>query len=111
MGTTTPDGFLDQLGHGWALFYKLNSEAYLMSSGLTFTIVKPSGLTDTPAGKAKLLVGHEDSITNMTTMSVTRSDVANVLVEAIKNPADAANVRFDLSSDPSLPATGDFHAL
>merc|ERR1712086_243489 len=111
MGTTTPDSFLDKLGNGWALFYKLNSEAFIMSSGLQFTIVKPSGLTDTAPGKAMLLVGHDDSITNQTTMSVTRGDVANVLVEAIKMPANGANARFDLSSDGSKPATGDFKAL
>ncbi|CAE8716592.1 unnamed protein product, partial [Polarella glacialis] len=39
MGTTEPDSFLDKLGNGFAVFYKLNAEAALMSSGLPFTIV------------------------------------------------------------------------
>jgi len=112
MGTTTPDSFLDQLGHGWALYYKLNAEAYLMASGISYTIVKPSGLTDTAPGKAELLVGHEDSIPlGKETTSVTRGDVANVLVEAIKDPTASANIRFDLSSDISKAASGDFKAL
>jgi hypothetical protein len=41
-----PDSPLDLLGNGHVLFYKLNSEAALMASGLPFTIIKPTGLTD-----------------------------------------------------------------
>jgi len=111
MGTTQPDGFLDKLGNGWALFYKLNAEAYMMGSGIKYTIVKPSGLTDSAPGKALLLVGHDDDITNQDTMNVTRADVASVLLQAIQDPGDAGNVRFDLSSDVTKPASGDFKAL
>jgi len=114
MGTTQPDSFLDKLGNGHALFYKLNAESYIMSSEakIAFTIVKPSGLTDVAeAGKALLLVGHQDSITNQSTMSVPRADVASVMVHAIRAPDEAANARFDLSSDPSRPATNDFKQL
>ena len=109
MGTTTPDSFLDKIGGGWILFYKLNAEAFLMQSGLAFTIVKPSGLSDTPGGKSFLLVGHDDSITNKS--SIPRSDVATVLTKACLLPSDAANTRFDLTSDPSRPSSGDFQAL
>ena len=109
MGTTTPDSFLDKVGGGWILFYKLNAEAFLMQSGLAFTIVKPSGLSDTPGGKSFLLVGHDDSITNKS--SIPRSDVATVLTRACLLPSDAANTRFDLTSDPSRPSSGDFKAL
>ena len=35
---------------GKTLFYKLNAEAFIASSGVGFTIVKPCGLTDKPAG-------------------------------------------------------------
>lgn len=50
MGTTQPDTFLDMLGNGHALFYKLNGEADLMASGAPYTIVKPGGLLDGPGG-------------------------------------------------------------
>jgi len=114
-GTTQPDGYLDQMGspgkQGWVLFYKLAAEAFLESSGLKFTIVKPTGLVDSEAGQALLLVGHEDSITNPNTMNVSRGDVANVLFQAIKDPANSTNTRFDLSSDLSRQATNDWQAL
>mmetsp|Transcript_15193 Transcript_15193/g.20973 ORF Transcript_15193/g.20973 Transcript_15193/m.20973 type:complete len:131 (+) Transcript_15193:590-982(+) len=111
MGTTQPDSFLDLLGNGHALFYKLNGEVVLMSSSLSFTIVKPAGLLDEslPLGKRKLLVGHDDSILNF--KSIPRADVANVLKHAIEMPELSRNLRFDLSSDPTNPSSGDFEAL
>jgi hypothetical protein len=62
MGTTTPNSFLDRLGNGQALFYKLNGEAALMSAGLPFTIVKPAGLLgeELPAGETNFHL-REDS--------------------------------------------------
>eukprot|EP00959_Pyramimonas_sp_CCMP1952_P423541 8872183-Pyramimonas_sp.AAC.1 len=50
MGTTDPDNFLNKHLEN-VLFYKLNGEALLQSSGLPFTIVKPGGLLgeDMPA--------------------------------------------------------------
>merc|ERR1711871_101946 len=111
MGTTQPNTFLDKMGGGQDLFYKLNAEAFLMASGLAFTIVKPGGLTNDPIGRARLLVGHEDSITNKRTISISRADVASVLAHACLAPSEAANTRFDLTSDKSKPATGDFKAL
>merc|ERR1711907_230263 len=100
MGTTTPDTFLDKMGHGWDLFYKLNAEAFLMNSGLAYTIVKPGGLTMDEGGK-QLYVGHEDSFNGTTSNEIARADVAAVLTEACKTPALAANTRFDLVADPS----------
>jgi hypothetical protein len=41
-GTTTPDSALDLMGGGHSLFYKLQSEVFLMASEVaSFTIVKP----------------------------------------------------------------------
>ena len=42
---------------------------------------------------------------------VTRADLAAVLVAAVQNPRQSSYLRFDLSSDDSQPATGDFKAL
>lgn len=50
MGTTEPDSFLDKLGNGHALFYKLNGEVDLMASGIPYTVVKPGGLLNDPGG-------------------------------------------------------------
>lgn len=108
MGTTHPDTFLDKLGNGSILFYKLNFEAVLASSGLPFTIVKPCGLADTPAGKSELVVGHEDDLKGVS--SVSRSDVATVMAEALLQPEASNGLRFDLCARPGPPTT-DFARL
>lgn len=113
MGTTTPNSFLDLLGNGQIGFYKLNEEAFLMSSaaaaGVDWTIIKPGGLTDDAGGNATLRIGSEDSLQEPTNM-VTRADLAAVFVHAVQNRAAAANLRFDLGSSPGA-ATKDFKAL
>merc|ERR1711907_15380 len=111
METTVPDNFLDKLGNGQVLFYKLNAEAFLMSSGLAFTIVKPGGLTMDKGGN-QMFVGHEDQGFNGTSSKeIARADVAAVLTQACKMPALAANTRFDLVADTKTSATPDFKAL
>lgn len=97
-GTTTPNGPLDLLGEGYIGFYKLNLEAFLMSSGVPFTIVKPCGLADAAGGQSELRVGHHDSLTGLGTIA--RADVVNVLAEALLLPMLSANLRFDLCSEP-----------
>merc|ERR1712048_1127249 len=97
--TTNPDGFYDKLGNGNSLFYKLNAEAFIMSSGLPYTILKPCGLGDGPAGKHKLIVGHDDKDFNIVlNHNIQRDDVARVIVEAVRNPFEASGLRFDLCS-------------
>eukprot|EP00746_Dinoflagellata_sp_MGD_P135236 gnl/MRDRNA2_/MRDRNA2_69196_c0_seq1.p1 gnl/MRDRNA2_/MRDRNA2_69196_c0~~gnl/MRDRNA2_/MRDRNA2_69196_c0_seq1.p1 ORF type:complete len:310 (+),score=61.50 gnl/MRDRNA2_/MRDRNA2_69196_c0_seq1:124-930(+) len=97
MSTTKPDNFLDKLGnHGWVTFYSLNYEAYLMATGLNFTIVKPCGLGDGEGGTRELLVGHEDDINLAVNHMIQRADVARVLTAAVEVPQLAANLRFDL---------------
>mmetsp|Transcript_15635 Transcript_15635/g.43735 ORF Transcript_15635/g.43735 Transcript_15635/m.43735 type:complete len:298 (+) Transcript_15635:91-984(+) len=108
MGTTEPDSFLDLLGNGHDLFYKLNGEADLMASGMPFTIVKPGGLLDDAGGQHLLLAGHNDDLERP---RVTRADVADVLLHAIMMPSESKWLRFDLSSDATKCATGDFKAL
>merc|ERR1711871_356542 len=107
METSIPDTFLDKMGHGWTLFYKLNAEAFLMNSGMAYTIIKPGGLT-TNAGGNELYVGHEDQGFNGTSShEISRTDVATVITEACKNPSLASNSRFDLVADPKKPRTSD----
>lgn len=96
MSTTKPDNFLDKLGHGWVSFYSLNYEAYLMATGLNFTIVKPCGLGDSKGGKREFLVGHDDDMNLIVNHMIDRADVARVLAAAVEVPGLAANLRFDL---------------
>lgn len=109
MGTTEPNSFLDKLGNGQIGFFKLNEEAFLMSSGLPFTIVKPCGLTDDPPGQRQLVVGHDDDL-HLVPPAVPRADVARVMVESIMRPDEGKNLRFDLCSKAGEPTT-DLGAL
>merc|ERR1711862_733005 len=87
MGTTMPDNFLDKLGNGYVSFFHLQAEAFIMSSGIPFTIVKACGLGDGVAEKKKLIVGHDDSsFSLLVNHMIQRDDVARVLVEAVRNP-------------------------
>jgi len=104
MGTTEPDSFLDKLGNGQIGFFKLNEEAFLMSSGIPYTIVKPCGLTDDAAGKRELTVGHDDEMHENPPV-IPRGDVARVMVEALLQPKEAAGLRFDLCSRVGTPTT------
>merc|ERR1739847_27162 len=88
MGTTDPDGFLEKLGNGHIGFYKLNLEAFLMSSGLEYTIVKPCGLVDGTLNNT-LVVGHDDEL-RLKPPTVARIDVARIVVAALQNPDVAA---------------------
>lgn len=104
MGTTEPDGFLEKLDNGHIGFYKLNLEAFIMSSGLDYTIVKPCGL-DYGAGNNTLVVGHDDEL-HLKPPTVSRFDVARITVAAVQHPEVAAGLRFDLCSKAG-PATSD----
>jgi uncharacterized protein YbjT (DUF2867 family) len=102
-GSTIPDSPLDMMGNGHVVFYKLNSEAFVMATGVPFTIIAPCGLTTDPGTKTTLLVGHDDSLSG----DIARADLARVVAAAAQSPQTAANIRFDLCSkkgDPTLDA-------
>jgi uncharacterized protein YbjT (DUF2867 family) len=92
------------------LHWKLNAEAFLATSGIATTIVKPCGLPESMAGNnSTLLVGHFDSIRDY--HAVSREDVAAVMSEAVSTlRRNKENLRFDLCSKPG-PPTNDLGAL
>merc|ERR1719316_2334565 len=99
--TTEPDNFLDKLGNGHVTFYTLLGEAFLLSAGIDFTIVKPCGLGDKAPGQRHLLVGHDDQGFNeLLDHSVSRADVARVLAAAVapRTREIAGGLRFDFCS-------------
>lgn len=97
MGSTEP-------GPSWSgdiLHWKLNAEAFLMSAGIGFTIVKPCGLdSKKKGGMATLLTGHDDSLLHTDPPSISREDVAAVMAEAVVITSDADGLRLDLCSKP-----------
>ena len=68
---------LDKLGYGQSLFHELNLETDIMSSGLTYVIEKPFGLTMAECGQKELIVGHDDMMTVLPN-SITWADVARL---------------------------------
>lgn len=99
MGTTNPVEWMPGDIH----FYKLNMEASLMASSLPFVIVKPCGLSNDSPREAELLVGHDDSLLEVSPPEVPRSDVARVIVAAFERFLSArhTDLRFDLCSRSS----------
>merc|ERR1711871_315886 len=96
MGTTNPKP--PSYEGGEDLFYKLQAEAFLMSAGVGFFIIKPCGLADGPAGKHELTVGHDDTNLGILFHSIDRADVAAVMVEALVERS--TGLRMDICSRP-----------
>ena len=97
-----PSGYCLITVTGSILFWKLQAEAFLMSSGLEYAIVKPCGLLSTAAaGQNTLLVGHDDTLLSTAPPIVQRADVAAVMRQALIS--DTTNLRFDLCSQRGEP--------
>jgi len=83
-------------------FWGLNAEAFLGSSGIPNTIVKPCGLDGKYGrGGKELLVGHDDRLPRHGMIS--RQDLAAVMVEAVASRA--SGLRFDLCVGIGAPTT------
>jgi hypothetical protein len=99
--TTQPDNFLDKIDNGHGCFYGLQGEAFVMSSGVPFTVLKVSGLSDGDASKLEILVGHDDqgwTPMNPDVAYIRRSDVARLLTYAAANRNATKKLRFDVTS-------------
>lgn len=118
MGGTQLNHPLNQLGQGNILVWKRRAEEYLINSGVDYTIIRAGGLLDQPGGLRELLVSKHDVFLSQTPNgippSIPRADVAEVAVQALRQPA-ARNKAFDLISkpveDPSAAVTQDFATL
>lgn len=118
MGGTNENHPLNSIGNGKILIWKRKAEQYLIDSGIDYTIIHPGGLLDKPGGVRELLVGKNDELlTNPPggiPTSIPRTDVATVVVQALREPT-AKNKSFDIISkpeeDPSAVVTCDFGAL
>ncbi|MEB3338157.1 MAG: SDR family oxidoreductase [Leptolyngbyaceae bacterium] len=118
MGGTQLNHPLNQLGQGNILVWKRRAEAYLIDSGINYTLIRAGGLLDQPGGMRELLVSKHDVFLTQTPNgippSIPRADVAEVAVQALREPG-ARNKAFDLISkpveDPSASVTQDFTAL
>ena len=98
MGTTDidPKPFMG----GDSLFYKMQAECFLASSGIPYTIVKPCGLSDGDAAQVQLNVGHDDWLNTRQAhkkfgfATIMRADVARVIVHSLTS--NRAGLRMDI---------------
>jgi uncharacterized protein YbjT (DUF2867 family) len=104
MGTTEPPSKADT---NFVMFYKLNAEAFIASTGLPYAIIKPCGLSNDPGNQRELMAGHDDSLFNTGFYMIPRHDVAAVAAAALTAPP-VDELRFDLCA--KQPGTGPGNA-
>jgi uncharacterized protein YbjT (DUF2867 family) len=84
-----------------ALEWRFRGEEYLRQSGLSYTIVRPGGLVDTPAGQQGVRLAQGDDWRPVLRATLSREDLALVLIEALRTPG-ARNVTFEIVNDPAV---------
>jgi len=91
---------------GGVLDHKLAAEKYLRASGLTWTVVRPGGLSNEPASKmGNLIVSGEDTLFGLdseASREISRDTVAEVLVAALQQDA-AQNKVVEIVASPNAP--------
>jgi uncharacterized protein YbjT (DUF2867 family) len=90
MGGTDSTNFLNTIGkkadgsgNGDILLWKRKAERYLVDSGLSYTIVHPGGLTDTPPGQEEYVIDVDDKLIVNKKRSISRGDVADLCIAAL----------------------------
>lgn len=106
LAVTKPDHPLNQYGR--ILDWKLKGEDALRASGIPYTIVRPGGLTDTPAGESALQFDQGDRISGR----VCRADVAEVVLQSLGHE-QARNCTFEIINvqGDAPSSSGDWNAL
>lgn len=89
-------GIVLNLLSGDALKWKAKGEAHLRASGISYTIVRPGGLTDEPGGHVGMALQQGDEGSGR----IPRADVAAVMIAALDNP-EALRKTFEVVSDGS----------
>lgn len=84
-----------------ALEWRFKGEQYLRASGLDYTIVRPGGLIDTPAGQQGVRLAQGDDWKPVLRATLSRDDLALVLIETLRAP-EARNVTFEVVNDAAL---------
>ena len=100
IGVTDPAHPFNKLTKG-ALSWRFKGEEYLRASGIPYTIVRPAGLVNEPAGQKGLRLEQGDVWRPLVRSTLSRDDLALVLIEALRQPG-ARNTTFELLNDASL---------
>jgi uncharacterized protein YbjT (DUF2867 family) len=84
---------------GNVLIWKLLGEHYLRASGLSYTVVRPGGLTDDTPRQHAIYFEQGDPLASN---SVSRGDVAMILVAVLRN-AQARGRTFEINRTAGTP--------
>ena len=103
-GVTQEDHFLNKQFDN-ILNWKLKGEDALRASGVPYTIVRPGGLVNTPAGEFAVVFAQGDT----TAGRISREDVALICIASLKVPA-ARNRTFETYSADAA-GENDWQAL
>jgi len=101
IGVTDPAHPFNKATKG-ALAWRFKGEEYLRASGVDYTIVRPGGLVNEPAGQKGLRLEQGDNWRPLLRSTLSRDDLALVLIESLRQPG-ARNTTFELVNDPALP--------
>jgi uncharacterized protein YbjT (DUF2867 family) len=110
MGVTQDDHQLNRLFNN-ILVWKRKGEDAVVASGVSYTIVRPGGLTDT-AGSVRKIIFEQGDLPGMD-KSISRADVARVCVAALQDD-EARNKVFEIyarDGEPQSDFSGEFAAL
>jgi len=112
MGGTQKDNFLNTIGDGNILVWKRRSEAYLINSGMNYTIIHPGGLKDDEGGKREILLNVDDKFLDDKSgpRSIPRADVAELCVQSLEL-ADRRAIDCVAREPGQGASTTDFSAL
>jgi uncharacterized protein YbjT (DUF2867 family) len=99
IGVTDPEHPFNKATKG-ALTWRFKGEEYLRASGLTYTIVRPGGLVNEPAGQKGLRLEQGDAWRPLLRSTLSRDDLALVLIEVLRQPG-ARDTTFELVNDAS----------
>jgi uncharacterized protein YbjT (DUF2867 family) len=109
IGVTDRNSPANKLFKG-ALEWRYKGEQHLRASGVPYTVVRPGGLVDEPAGRRGLRIAQGDDWKSFLRSTLSRADLAAVLVECLLAPG-ARNASFEIANDATLPAGGYREAL
>jgi uncharacterized protein YbjT (DUF2867 family) len=101
MGVTDPDHMLNKVLDN-ILVWKLKGEDALRASGVSYTVVRPGGLTDDAGGQFAVRTMQGDPKGSQG--RIARADVAAVCIAALGRK-DAVGKTFELVSDPTTKPT------
>ena len=112
MGGTQKDNFLNTIGDGNILVWKRRAEAYLVNSGLNYTIIHPGGLKDDEGGQREIVLNVDDKLIKDggKYRSIPRADVAELCVQALTF-ADRRAIDCVAKNPEDGKPTTDFKAL